>query len=63
MKVTDGAIICLLMILNVHMKMFFLNSNFVHKKVIVMLITSSMWIFSLNAITVIMMPIYERIDT
>ena len=43
--------------------MFFLNSNFVHKKVFVMLITSSMWIFSLNAITVIMMPKYEHTDT
>ena len=30
------------------MKMLFLNNNFVHKKVSVMLIISSMLIFSLN---------------
>ena len=45
------------------MELFFLNNNFVHKKVIVMLIISSMWIFSLKAIPVIMMPIYEHIVT
>ena len=46
-----------------HIKMFSLKNNFVYKKVIVMLIISSMWIFSLNAITLRMMPIYEHIDT
>ena len=58
MEVTDSAIIFLLIRLNVsaYKNVFFFvlffffifNNNFVYIKVSVMLIVSSMWIFSLN---------------
>ena len=67
MKDNDGAIICLLMILNVSAyENVFLEQQFCAYKARAMLVISSMWIFSLDeqkkcAITGVMMPLYEHV--